>query len=74
MIYDIIKPIMYQASCFIHKYSNSLDNNDLVEYIDIILIMHSNIIGIRILYSILNLLMFLIISLPNYIYFTTYIY
>ena len=65
---------MYHNICFIHKNSNSLDNNDFVEYIDIMLMIHNNIIGIRILDSILNLDMFLIISLPNYFYFTTYRY
>jgi len=64
----------YHIICFIQRYSYWLDNKFLVEYIEIILIMHNNIIGIRILYSILNLDMFLILSHPNYLYFTTYRY
>ena len=74
MIYEIIKPIIYQAICFIQRYSNWFGNKFLVEYIENMLIIHNNIIGIRILYSILNLDMFLILSHPNYLYFTTYRY
>lgn len=65
-MYEMVNPIIYQNICFIQRFENSLDNNVFVEYIEIILIIHNNIMGIKILYSILNLLMFLIRSLPNY--------
>ena len=65
-MYEMVNPIIYQNICFIQRFENSLDNNVFVEYIEITLIIHNNIIGIKILYSILNLLMFLIRSLPNY--------
>ena len=55
---------MYHNICLIHKFPSSIDNNSLVEYIDIILIIKNNIIGIRMLDSTLNLEMFLILSRP----------
>ena len=62
--YAKIMPITYHIICFNHKFWYSIDNKSLVEYIDIILIIKNNMIGIKILYSTLNFDMFLILSHP----------
>ena len=62
-------PILYHTVCLIHRFWYSIDNSSLVEYIDIILIIKNNMIGIIILDSTLNLDIFLILSRPYVIYF-----
>ena len=57
-------PILYHTVCLIHRFWSSIGNNSLVEYIDIILIIKNNIMGIKILDSTLNFDMFLILSHP----------
>lgn len=58
-------PITYHIICFNQRFWNSIPNRFLVEYIDIILIIKNNIIGIKILDSTLNFDIFLIVSHPN---------
>ena len=57
-------PRLYHTICLIHRFWYSIDNRSFVEYIEIILIIKNNIIGIMILDSTLNLEIFLILSHP----------
>ena len=56
--------MIYHIICFIHRFWYSIDSNSFVEYIEIMLIMKNNIIGIKILDSTLNFDIFLILSHP----------
>ena len=71
MVNEIPNPIKYHTICLIHRFCNSCPSKFLVENIDITLIIKKIIIGMIILFSILNLDMFLIISPRLYSYFTT---